>query len=212
MQAAGVNSTTEITERFRCALDYAAQKHAQQTRKASDIPYLSHLMSVCSIVMDNCSDENVWIAALLHDAVEDQGGEMTALEIERLFGTRVAELVRGCSEMIAEDESARPTWLERKMGYLKAMADKDADVLLISIADKLHNARSVLSEWLRCGDDVYCRFSKGKVGTHWYYQEMIRAYRETGRAPEHLLRELEETVEKFAPTRIDLSEVTGGGE
>lgn len=211
-QPAGMESTTEITERFRCALDYAAQKHAQQTRKASDIPYLSHLMSVCSIVMDNCNEEDVWIAALLHDAVEDQGGEMTAVEIERLFGARVAELVRGCSEMTAEADAPRPTWLERKVGYLNAMAEKEADVLLISVADKLHNARSVLSEWLRCGDDVYCRFTRGKAGTHWYYQEMIRAYRDTGKVPEHLLRELEDTVEKFAPTRIDLSEVAGGGE
>lgn len=205
-----MHSLPEITERFRLALDYAAQKHAQQTRKASDIPYLSHLLGVCSIVMANSTDEDVWIAALLHDSIEDQGGEMTAIEIERMFDKRVAELVRGCSEMTATADAPKPTWLERKMDYLARLADTDPSVVLISVADKLHNARSVLADWRRCGDDVYCRFSQGKNGTHWYYQEMIKVYKKTGKAPAHLVEELEDTVSKFAPTLIDLSEVSAG--
>lgn len=202
-----MHSVSQITTRFRQALDYAATKHAQQTRKVSDVPYLSHLLGVCSIVMDNTRDEDVWIASLLHDAVEDQGGETTAREIETLFGTRVGTFVRGCSEMTAEEGTPRPSWVERKVEYIERLRDKDPNVLLISVADKLHNARSVLADWLRCGDDVYCRFTTGKIGTHWYYQEMIRAYRESGKVPEHLLKELHDTVDRFAPAPVNINEV-----
>lgn len=188
-------------------MDYAATKHAQQTRKASDVPYLSHLLGVCSIVMANTPDEDVWIAALLHDAIEDQGGEPTAQEIEMQFGKRVSDLVRGCSEMTAEVDRPKPTWLERKRGYLAKLPHMEPAVMLISVSDKLHNARSVLADWLKCGDDVYCRFSKGKIGTHWYYQEMIKVYREVGTAPPHLVKALEETVAQFAPRVIDVAEI-----
>jgi GTP pyrophosphokinase len=203
-----MHSVQEITERFRLALDYAAQKHAQQTRKASAVPYLSHLLGVCSIFMANSADEDVWIAALLHDSIEDQGGETTAVEIERLFGKRVADLVRGCSELTAQADAPKPTWLERKIDYLSRLPDEEPAVMLISAADKLHNARSVLADWRRFGDDVYGRFTMGKTGTHWYYHEMARAYRESGKVPAALVQELEETVAKFAPTAIELSEVS----
>lgn len=202
-----MRSVSEITDRFRQALDYAAKKHAVQTRKASDVPYLSHLLSVCSLVMDNTQDEDVWIAALLHDAIEDQGGELTAVEIEYKFGKRVANLVRGCSEITAVGDAPRPEWLERKLGYLADLPGSDPAVLLISVADKLHNARSVLTDWLRCGDEVYCRFTRGKSGTHWYYHEIISCYRRSKNVPEHLIRELEETVERFAPEKVHLSDI-----
>jgi len=203
-----IHSVAQITDRFRRALDYAARKHAQQTRKASDIPYLSHLLGVCSIVMDNSTDEDVWIAALLHDAVEDQGGEATAREIEAEFGARVADLVRGCSEMTADENARRPSWLERKMCYIEQFPKKDPAVMLISVADKLHNARSVLADWLRCGDDAYCKFTMGKRGTHWYYQSMIECYRATGKVPAHLLKELEDTVARFSHELVDIRELT----
>ncbi len=202
-----MSTVSEITERFRQALDYAARKHAMQTRKASDVPYLSHLLGVCSIVMDNTQDEDVWIAALLHDAIEDQGGELTATDIEHHFGKRVADLVRGCSEMTAVGDIPRPPWLERKMSYMADLPGSEAAILLISVADKLHNARNVLSDWLRCGDEAYCRFTTGKSGTHWYYHEIISRYRESKKVPEHLLRELEVTVERFAPEKVELSDL-----
>ncbi len=93
------------------------------------------------------------------------------------------------------------------MGYLAELPGSDPAVLLISVADKLHNARSVLADWLRCGDEVYCRFTSGKSGTHWYYQEIINRYKQSKKVPEHLLRELEETVERFAPHRIELTDL-----
>lgn len=202
-----MNSVPEITERFRTALDYAARKHAAQTRKASDVPYLAHLLAVCSIVMDHTTDEDVWIAALLHDAIEDQGGELTGLEIEREFGSRVATLVRGCSEMTHGDNEVKLPWLERKQQYLASLTDAEPAILLISAADKLHNARSVLIDWLRCGDDSYCKFTTGKTGTHWYYHQVIERYRNSGKVPELLLCELEETVSRFAPDRLELADI-----
>src|SRR5690606_3816296 len=120
------------------------------------------------IVMEHSTDEDVWIAALLHDAIEDQGGEPTALEIEGLFGERVATLVRGCSEMTATEHTAKPPWLERKTCYLANLGDHESEVLLISAADKLHNARSSLADWLKCGDASYCKFTTGQRGTQWY--------------------------------------------
>lgn len=203
-----MSTVPEITERFRRALDYAARKHAQQTRKASDIPYLSHLLGVCSLVMANTRDEDVWIAALLHDAIEDQGGELTAVEIQTEFGARVADLVRACSELTAEVDKPKPSWIQRKTDYLARLPTSDPAVMLISISDKLHNARSVLAEWLRCGDDVYGKFTKGKTGTHWYYHEMIKCYRESQVVPPYLLQELEETVHRFAPEVVSLEEVS----
>lgn len=199
--------TDVISDRFLAALNYAARKHASQRRKSSDVPYLSHLLAVCSILMEYTIDEDVWIAGLLHDAVEDQGGEQTATEIEEQFGVKVAELVRQCSEITSDAEGNRPPWLERKLTYMKGLAEKDAPVLLISLADKLHNARSILKDFILCGNDAYCKFTAGKNGTHWYYHEMIDCYRTSGKVPEQLLKELEETVAQFAPARINLHEI-----
>ena len=199
--------TEVITDRFQAALNYAARKHAAHRRKASDIPYLSHLLAVCSILMEYSIDEDVWIAGLLHDAVEDQGGEATALEIESLFGHHVGKMVRECSEMTSDANGNRPPWLDRKLAYMQSLADKDANVLLISLADKLHNARSILKDWLLCGNDAYCKFTAGRNGTHWYYHEMIDCYRKSGKVPEQLLSELEKTVAQFAPVRISMNEI-----
>lgn len=202
-----MTETDVITDRFQSALNYAARKHAAHRRKASDIPYLSHLLAVCSILMEYSTDEDVWIAGLLHDAVEDQGGEATALEIETLFGTRVGKLVRDCSEMTADANGNKPPWLDRKLAYMQSLSGKGAEVLLISLADKLHNARSILKDWLLCGNDAYCKFTAGKNGTHWYYHEMIDCYRQSDKVPEQLLKELEETVAQFAPVRVSLDEI-----
>lgn len=202
-----MSSSGEITDRFRQAMDYAARKHSVQTRKASDTPYLSHLLGVCSIVMEFTTDEDVWIAALLHDAIEDQGGEPTAREIAAQFGDHVAMIVRGCSELIAEEDQPKPPWIDRKLHYLETIRNSPAEVLLVSAADKLHNARSVLADWIACGEDAYCKFTTGKRGTHWFYQQLLQNYRETGRVPEQLLRELEETVMRFAPDAVNINEI-----
>lgn len=200
-----MSTVSRITERFRQALDYAATRHATQTRKASDVPYLAHLLGVCSLVMDHTTDEDVWIAALLHDAVEDQGGEATAREIEALFGPRVGSLVRACTEILAPEDQPKIPWLQRKQQYLKDIALKDADALLIVAADKLHNARAVLSDWIRCGDDSYCKFTTGKLGTQWYYQQVIAELENNPKSPKGLVNELKDTVERFAPETIEVT-------
>jgi (p)ppGpp synthase/HD superfamily hydrolase len=196
--------TREITARFRKALNYAAEKHAQQYRKAGDIPYLAHLLAVCSTVMENTTNEDVWIAALLHDAVEDQGGQATADEIETQFGKRVVAIVLGCSDSIAGIDSPKEPWLKRKLAYFENLAHVDEGIILVSIADKIHNARSILRDMRACGDDVYCRFTAGKPGTQWYYQRLLHHYQQSGLAPGNLLEEYEAIVKEFAPDPVDL--------
>jgi (p)ppGpp synthase/HD superfamily hydrolase len=134
-------------------------------------------MAVSALVLEASGNENMAIAALLHDAVEDQGGEPTARTIRRLFGDQVADLVAECSETIAQP---KPPWLERKQGYLAHLKTASEAALLISLADKLHNARSVLADYRVHGDDLWKRFNGTKEDELWYYRELVKAFQERG--------------------------------
>jgi (p)ppGpp synthase/HD superfamily hydrolase len=166
-----------LTERFYTALDYAARLHAQQTRKGSGVPYVSHLLAVAGLVLDHGGDEDEAIAALLHDAVEDQGGAATAAEIRRRFGDRVADIVEGCSDT---DVMPKPPWRARKEAHIAHLRGASHSVLLVSAADKLHNARSMLHEYRTTGEQVWSRFNGGREGTLWYFREVIGALRAAG--------------------------------
>jgi GTP pyrophosphokinase len=163
------------TARFREALNLAALLHAHQFRKQSPgserrpIPYIAHLLSVAAIAIEHGADEDEAIAALLHDAVEDQGGDATRQRIRLLFGERVAEIVEGCTDA---DVFPKPPWEERKRHHLATIASAAESVLLVALADKLHNARSVLADYLRDGEDTWSRFAGGRAGTLWYYRAM----------------------------------------
>src|SRR5277367_2756824 len=132
-----------FSRRFERALVYAARLHAEQFRKGTIRPYVGHLLAVTSIVIQFGGDEDMAIAALLHDAVEDQGGLHRLREIKKKFGKRVARIVDGCTDAYVEP---KPPWLERKRGYLKKVAAEPADVQLVSTADKLANARDILQD------------------------------------------------------------------
>src|SRR6266853_3455026 len=127
---------TRLSRRFEAALLLATRLHATQTRKGGRIPYVSHLLGVASLALEHGGDEDVAIAALLHDAVEDQGGRPTLQTIRRMFGDRVATVVMECSDT---DREPKPPWRERKERYLAHLPSASADALLVSIADKLHN-------------------------------------------------------------------------
>lgn len=190
-----------LTERFYTALDYAARLHAAQTRKGSGVPYVSHLLAVAGLVLDHGGDEDEAIAALLHDAVEDQGGAATAAEIRRRFGDRVAEIVEGCSDT---DVTPKPPWRARKEAYLAHLRAASRSVLLVSAADKLHNARSMLHEYRNTGEEVWARFNGGREGTLWYFREVIAALRAAGDNAivgdlEAIVNELEALVRRAAP-------------
>ncbi|MHC4178510.1 MAG: HD domain-containing protein, partial [Planctomycetota bacterium] len=126
----------KLSDRFSQALVYAAALHADQRRKISGEPYLAHLLGVASIALQHGADENEAIAALLHDAIEDQGGPAAREEIRRRFGREVAEIVAGCSDA---DTVPKPPWRHRKQAHLDNLRHAPASVRLVSAADKLHN-------------------------------------------------------------------------
>lgn len=159
------------TERFDSALQWASRKHCDQERKGTSIPYVSHLLAVSSLVMEHGGDEDQAIAALLHDAIEDQG--VTDAEIAERYGQRVAEIVRACTDA---DTVPKPPWRERKRAYIDHLADAPGDALLVSLADKTHNARCIAADVARDGDDYFARFSGGVLGTRWYYRRLFDAF------------------------------------
>ena len=161
---------TDLTGRFAEALQYAFFLHRHQKRKQTEVPYFTHLMSVTSLVLENDGDEDQAIAALLHDAVEDQGGMPVLAEIRLRFGVRVARIVEECSDAF---EMPKPPWKERKEQYLARLPNHSADARLVSLADKVHNARSILMSLQREGQQVWERFNGGREGTLWYYHRLV---------------------------------------
>ena len=135
---------TPMSDRFNRALSLASSLHASQARKGGEVPYIAHLLAVCALVLEAGGDEDLAIAALLHDAVEDQGGESTLLIIRQRFGDRVADVVNGCTDT---DETPKPPWKQRKQDYLDHLRGAPDDVRLVSAADKVHNARSILFDY-----------------------------------------------------------------
>jgi (p)ppGpp synthase/HD superfamily hydrolase len=149
-------STPKLTGQFSKALVYAECKHHNQVRKGGDIPYLGHLLAVAGLVINDGGSETQAIAALLHDAVEDAGGPATLEEIKNNFGDEVARIVDECSDT---DEVPKPPWRERKQNYINHLADVGDDTLLVSVADKLDNARSMLRDYHQHGPQLWQRFT-----------------------------------------------------
>ena len=181
-----------LSSRFETALSFTARLHAAQIRKGSATPYIAHLLSVAGIVLEHGGTEDEAIAALLHDAIEDQGGPATRETICRLFGPEVAAIVDGCTDT---DVFPKPPWRERKEAYIKHLADASPAVRLVSCADKLHNVRSTLSDFEILGDDVWQRFRGGKSGSLWYYRALVAAFTAHGVTP--LVSELERAVREL---------------
>jgi (p)ppGpp synthase/HD superfamily hydrolase len=155
------------TEKFDRALLHTANLHRDQTRKGTGVPYVTHLLAVAAIVGENDGTEDEVIAALLHDTPEDAGGEAQLAEIRTRFGDGVADIVAGCTDTY---EDPKPPWRARKEAYLGHLAEAPSSVRLVSAADKLHNARSVLSDYRAVGEDLWDRFNGGRDGTLWYYR------------------------------------------
>jgi (p)ppGpp synthase/HD superfamily hydrolase len=170
--------------RFRRAFLFAADKHAGQARKASTIPYIAHLIGVASLVLEAGGDEDLAIAALLHDVVEDCGGKPMLKEVRKRFGKRVAKIVEGCTD---SDTLPKPPWRERKENYLAHLKTADADTCLVSAADKLNNVRSILSDYREIGESVWSRFNGGREGTLWYYRALLEEF--VRRKPNRISRE-----------------------
>ena len=182
----------ELGPRFLRAFQFAAEKHKHQTRKASTIPYIAHLMGVSSLVLEAGGDEDLAIAALLHDVVEDCGGAPMLKEVRRRFGSRVAKVVEGCTDA---DTDPKPPWRERKEKYIRHLKSADADIRLVSAADKLNNVRSILSDYRTIGESVWSRFNGGREGTLWYYRTLRNVFLQ--RRPNRITRDFDLAVNEL---------------
>jgi (p)ppGpp synthase/HD superfamily hydrolase len=179
-----------LTPRFETALQYACMLHNGQVRKGTSIPYISHLLSVAALAMEFGADEDEAIAALLHDAVEDAGGKARLVDLRSRFGERVADIVLGCTDA---DTLPKPPWLSRKEAYIALLANVSPSARLVSCCDKLHNARSIVSDQRTFGERVWDKFAGGKQGTLWYYTTLLDEYRRLGVEP-RLVAELDRTI------------------
>jgi len=175
----------KLGPRLQRAFRYAAEKHDGQTRKQTAVPYLSHLMAVASLVLEAGGDEDMAIAALLHDVVEDCGGMPRLREIRKQFGSRVAKIVEGCTDSFGEPKAE---WVERKRDYLREVKHADVETRLVSASDKLHNVRTILADYRKDGEAIWARFSGKREGTLWYYRALSDEYRR--RNPNRITREL----------------------
>jgi (p)ppGpp synthase/HD superfamily hydrolase len=153
-------------------------------------------MGVCALVLDVGGDEDQAIAALLHDAVEDQGGLPTLDMIRRLFGERVAVAVESCSDSTVSDPANKPPWRERKKKYLAHLRGANADALIVGAADKLHNARAILSDYRSIGEELWPRFKATKEEQLWYYGALVKTFQQTT-APKAIVGELERVVNEL---------------
>jgi GTP pyrophosphokinase len=178
--------------RFSAALALAAELHGSQVRKGSGIPYVAHLLAVTALVIEHGGDEDQAIAAALHDAVEDQGGAEMLQRIDERFGPRVAAIVQACTDA---ETIPKPPWRARKEAYIVSLEHKPPEALLVSLADKVHNARSILADYERIGEALWERFAGGRDGTLWYYRELSRFF--TRRGHPHLAADLEAVVQRL---------------
>ena len=193
--------TTFLTGRFARAVDTARTLHATDVRKGTGIPYVAHLLAVSAIVLEHGGSEDQAIAALLHDAAEDHGGRARLAAIRAEFGDTVAAIVEACSDSLVESTSSKRPWWDRKIDYLDHLSTAPEEAALVSAADKLHNARSILADYRAGGDDVWSKFNPdaGREGSLWYYDRLsqILSSRLTTSAGVTLAKELRRTVDEI---------------
>jgi (p)ppGpp synthase/HD superfamily hydrolase len=188
-----------LTERFTQAVEYARQLHTEY-RKGTDIPYMAHLVGVAALVMGEAGGrvpvtEDMIVAAMLHDAVEDHGGMPRLREIEERFGTNVSRMVAGLSDTFAEDHDKKEGWEDRKKNYLARLRSEPDEILLISAADKLYNAKAILDDFKEIGPKVFERFKRGADQQLWYFDELLKVF--CSHPPNRIVNDLEHVVEEL---------------
>lgn len=187
--------------RFNDALIFAAQLHISQVRKGTTIPYISHLLVAAATVLEIAEDdentEDMAIAALLHDAVEDQGGKETLVKIRKEYGENVAEIVAACSDTL---EKGKTPWEQKKKAFLEKLPYLSEQAQIVSLADKLHNARAILLDYKKEGEALWDRFNSNKEDILWYYCSLVKAFKKiefTNKKAPFLVSELEQTVNRI---------------
>ncbi|KUI22771.1 phosphohydrolase [Mycobacterium sp. GA-1285] len=187
-------TSPRLGPKFQEALAFAAELHRTQTRKASEVPYVGHLLSVAGLVIEADGTETEAIAALLHDAAEDQGGDVTLAKIEERFGPEVAAIVEECSDTVV---TPKPPWRERKQRYIEHLNTASDSAIRVSMADKLDNARAILRDLRRFGPKVWQRFNTDDPHEHlWYYRSLLEVYRR--RSDSWVVDELSRVIETLA--------------
>jgi (p)ppGpp synthase/HD superfamily hydrolase len=171
----------QLTHRFTEAVDYARHVHVE-LRKGTQVPYMAHLLGVASLVLGESGHvpfpvtEDMVIAALLHDAVEDEGGLPRLPDIEEKFGKEVAKIVEGCTDSFEQDPNKKQVWEVRKRSYIERLWNEPPATLLVSVADKLYNSRAILAEYRQLGAEVWTRFKRGRKHQLWYFDELIKVF------------------------------------
>lgn len=189
-----------LTDRFIRAFRYCLELHGGQTKKGTSTPYVAHLMSVCALVLEEGGNEDEAIAALLHDALEDQPEKTNREEIAARFGERVLELVTACSDTPPEYRGGeKPSWCWRKKRYLAHLRVADPGALRIALADKLHNARQILADYRILGEELWPRFNAGKEKQLWFYRTMLQdvGKNASSREVSRLIEELDRVVSEL---------------
>ncbi|MCF7763113.1 MAG: HD domain-containing protein [Verrucomicrobia bacterium] len=182
----------DLSLKFEEALVYANRIHAGQIRKKTEMPFIAHLIGVTSIVLEHGGNETEAIGALLHDAVEDAGGETRLEEIRLKFGEAVAAIVAGCTDSM---QVPPPPWRERKEAYLRHLPEATRSTQLVSAADKLHNGRALIRMHRLQGDAIFERFVGGREGTLWYFQSLAGVFNALPSTP--LTEELDRVVREL---------------
>src|SRR5262249_7578924 len=200
-----MENTVQLTARFTQPVNYARQVHAG-LRKGTQVPYMAHLLGVGSLVLGESGHvpfsvtEGIVIAALLHDAVEDEGGLPRLRDIESKFGKEVAKIVEGCSDSFEEDPNKKQDWEVRKASYIERLWNEPPETLLVSVADKLYNARAILEEYRLIGLEVWARFKRGRKQRLWYFEELIKVFEK--RCPDWRI------VQEFERVTTELSHIS----
>lgn len=189
-----------LSDRFTRAVDYARTLHIER-RKGSEIPFMAHLLGVASLVMGEAGHvpfavtEDMVIAALLHDTVEDHGGEIRLQDVAHNFGSNVARMVEGLSDTLVEDPNQKEPWEQRKRTYLDRLRTEPADVQLISAADKLYNARAILDDYRKIDAEVWKRFKRGRDLQLGYFDELVTIFEASG--ANRIVEELRRVINKL---------------
>ena len=187
----------KVTPRLFETMELAFQLHGQEVRKTTPIPMMTHLFSVCGLVMHDGGDEDEAIAALLHDALEDKPDQITLAEIQERFGERVAKIVEISSDTPKNYKGGpKPPWKERKEAYLERVRHEDPSLLRVTIADTVDNVRAILADHAHVGEELWGRFNAGKGEQLWYYQSTAKAYRAAG-SKSNLVDMLEKVVNEL---------------
>jgi len=185
-----------LTQRYAEAVAYASIAHATQTRKATDLPYICHLLGVSSLVLEAGGDEDLAIAGLFHDVAEDQGGEPRLNDVRNRFGDRVADIVEACSDSLSEDPTKKAPYEERKRHHIEHLRHASDDVLLVTAADKLHNARAIHADLLVLCPEMLKRFNGTAEQILWYYSGILTVL-EVRQVSPHLTKSLRHTVDEM---------------